>query len=345
MEKFAVMEKKNNDIAALKNFSAGHVAVIGDIMLDAYLWGAVNRISPEAPVPVVDVRRRSSCPGGAANVMRNLATLNAHAKAFGIIGNDPAGREVLSQLKDFGTDISGIIRSNERRTTEKCRVVAGAQQLLRADFEDTTPISEDDRDKLVRKVIRLIRKKEIDAIIFDDYAKGVLCADMLKVIIKEARKYQIFTVLDPKPKAGGVTPVSGLTLLKPNRSEAFALAGINDPGQADSPDEDQALHRAAEKIFEIWQPENLLISLAAQGMILFPAGGEVQVIPTRAREVFDVSGAGDTVAAVCTLALATGCGVRQAAELANRAAGVVVGKIGTAPILFDELLATVSDDK
>ena len=345
MEKHSVMKKLNKDITALNHFSAGRVAVIGDIRLDAYLWGAVNRISPEAPVPVVDVRRRSCCPGGAANVMRNLATLHGQAKAFGIVGNDPAGREVINLLKDYGTDVSGIIRSNERRTTEKCRVVAGAQQLLRADFEDTTPISEADRDKLVGKIVRLIRKKEIDAIIFDDYAKGVLCADMLKVIIKEARKYQIFTMLDPKPKAGGVTPVAGLTLLKPNRSEAFALAGINDPGPAADPANDQMLHRAAEKIFEIWQPENLLISLAAQGMILFPYGAAPQVIPTRAREVFDVSGAGDTVAAVCTLALATGCDVRQAAELANRAAGVVVGKIGTAPIMFDELLAAINDNQ
>ena len=149
------MNKLNKDIAALNRFSAGRVAVIGDIMLDAYLWGAVNRISPEAPVPVVDVRRRSCCPGGAANVMRNLATLHGQAKAFGIVGNDPAGREVINLLKDYGTDVSGIIRSNERRTTEKCRVVAGAQQLLRADFEDTTPISETDRDKLVGKIVRL----------------------------------------------------------------------------------------------------------------------------------------------------------------------------------------------
>lgn len=329
----------------MKNFSAGRVAVIGDIMLDAYLWGAVNRISPEAPVPVVDVRRRSCCPGGAANVIRNLATLNAHAKAFGIVGNDPAGREVINLLKEYGADTSGIVRSNERRTTEKCRVIAGAQQLLRADFEDTTPIPEDVRDKLVGKVVRHIRKKEIDAVIFDDYAKGVLCADMLKVIIKEARKYNVFTMLDPKPKSGGVTPVAGLTLLKPNRNEAFALAGINDPGPVDDPACDQMLHRAAEKIFEIWQPENLLISLAAQGMIIFPAGGTPKIIPTRAREVFDVSGAGDTVAAVCTLALATGCDVQQAAELANRAAGVVVGKIGTAPILFEELFAAVNDNQ
>ena len=335
---------KNKEISAINNFSTGRVAVIGDIMLDTYLWGAVNRISPEAPVPVVDVRRRSCCPGGAANVIRNIATLRGHAKAFGLVGNDSAGKEVIALLNDYGADTSGIIRSSERRTTEKCRIAAGSQQLLRADFEDTAPISEDLRNKLVKKVIKLIRDAEIDAVIFDDYAKGVLCADMLKVIIKEAQKHNIFTMLDPKPKAGGVTPVAGLTLLKPNRSEAFALAGISDPGPVNDAASDLPLRRAAEKIFEIWQPENLLISLAAQGMMLFPASGNPQIIPTRAREVFDVSGAGDTVAAVCTLALATGCTPLFAAELANRAACVVVGKIGTAPILYDELLTAVSDN-
>ena len=332
----------NKEITALSRFKNGRVAVIGDIMLDAYLWGAVNRISPEAPVPVVDVRRRSCCPGGAANVIRNLATLGGQAKAFGIVGNDPAGREVIALLKEYGADTTGIIRSNERRTTEKCRVVAGAQQLLRADFEDTAPIPEPARKKLVKQVISLIRAREIDAVIFDDYAKGVLCSEMLQSIIKEARKQNIFTMLDPKPKAGGVTPTAGLTLLKPNRSEAFALAGINDPGPADDPANDLPLHQAASRIFKLWQPENLLISLAGQGMILFPSDGKPEVIPTRAREVFDVSGAGDTVAAVCTLALATGCSTLLAAELANRAAGVVVAKIGTAPILYNELLAEVS---
>lgn len=332
----------NKQIQAIENFKKGRVAVIGDIMLDAYLWGSVTRISPEAPVPVVDVRKRSCCPGGAANVIRNIATLGGHAKAFGIVGNDPAGKEVISLLKDHGADTAGILRSNERRTTEKCRVVAGAQQLLRADFEDTAPISENDRDKLVNRVVRLIRKKDIHAVIFDDYAKGVLCADMLKIIIKEAKKAGVFTMLDPKPKAGGVTPVTGLTLLKPNRGEAFALAGISDPGPVDDPANDNPLHRAAERIFEIWKPENLLISLAGQGMILFPASGKVEIIPTRAQEVFDVSGAGDTVAAVCTLALATGCSPLLGAELANRAAGVVVGKIGTAPILYEELLNAIN---
>ena len=336
--------QKTKEISAINNFNNGRVAVIGDIMLDTYLWGAVNRISPEAPVPVVDVRRRSCCPGGAANVIRNIATLRGQAKAFGIVGNDSAGKEVIALLDDYGADTTGIIRSGERRTTEKCRIVAGSQQLLRADFEDTAPVSENLRNKLVKKVVQLIRNAETDAVIFDDYAKGVLCADMLKVIIKEAKKHNVFTMLDPKPKAGGVTPVAGLTLLKPNRSEAFALAGINDPGPTADAASDMPLLRAAEKIFEIWQPENLLISLAAQGMMLFPASGTPQIIPTRAREVFDVSGAGDTVAAVCTLALATGCSPLLAAELANRAAGVVVGKIGTAPILYDELLAAVNDN-
>lgn len=334
---------ESKEITAANALKNGRVAVIGDMMLDVYLWGAVNRISPEAPVPVVDVRKRTCCPGGAANVMRNIATLNAHAKAFGVIGNDITGSDLTEQLNDYGVDTCGIICADDRRTTEKCRVIAGAQQLLRADFEDKLPVKTELKQQMVDHICRLIREKAVNAVIFDDYAKGTLDRDMLAQIIAAARVYNVVTVLDPKPKPGGVQPVSGLTLLKPNRSEAFALAGIPDPGPADSPSNDTALRQAAETIFERWQPENLLISLAGHGMILYPASGSPTVIPTRAREVFDVSGAGDTVAAVCTLAIATGSTPELAAELANRAAGVVVAKIGTAPILFDELIAELKN--
>lgn len=334
---------ESKEIAAANALKNGRVAVIGDMMLDVYLWGAVNRISPEAPVPVVDVRKRTCCPGGAANVMRNIATLNAHAKAFGVIGNDIAGSDLTVQLQNYGVDTCGIICADDRRTTEKCRVIAGAQQLLRADFEDKIPVKAELKQQMVDNICRLIRERAINAVIFDDYAKGTLDRDMLAQIIAVANEYGVITVLDPKPKPGGVQPVAGLTLLKPNRSEAFALAGIPDPGPADSPANDTALRQAAETIFERWQPENLLISLAGQGMILYPASGSPTVIPTRAREVFDVSGAGDTVAAVCTLAIATGSTPELAAELANRAAGVVVAKIGTAPILFDELIAELKN--
>lgn len=331
-------------ISAVERFSRGRVAVIGDLMLDVYLWGSVTRISPEAPVPVVNVRKRTCCLGGAANVMRNIATLGGKALAFGAVGDDVSGREIVAGLGEFAIAAEGVVRAPNRRTTEKCRVVAGAQQLLRTDFEDTQPLEDDLREIMVARIVRLITAGELDAVIFDDYAKGVLDAWMLRRIIAAAREKHVVTLLDPKPKTGGVAPVPGLTVLKPNRGEAFALAGMNDDNFGGAPEENRALREAALRIFEIWEPEFLLISLAAQGMALFQRGELLRVIPTRAREVFDVSGAGDTAAASCTLALATGCDAALAAELANFAAGVVVGKIGTAPVLRDELLAAVRDN-
>ena len=327
---------------AVENFSRAKIAVVGDIMLDVYLWGDVNRISPEAPVPVVNVRKRTCCPGGAANVMRNIATCGGNVTAFGAIGDDESGRELLKELQALAVDHRGTIASPARRTIEKCRVIAGAQQLLRADFEDASPLEDELRETMVSRIVELIENGEVDAVIFDDYAKGTLSAAMLEKIIAVARKNSIITILDPKPKAGGVPPVKGLTLLKPNRSEAFALAKISDHGQFIDPAKDELLKKAAEKINDEWSPDYLLISLAAQGMALFEHGKLLKIIPTMAREVFDVSGAGDTVAAVCTAALATGCDAVTAAEIANFAAGVVVGKIGTAPIMKDELISALN---
>ena len=325
----------------VENFSAANIAVVGDLMLDVYLWGTVNRISPEAPVPVVNVNKRTSCLGGAGNVMRNIATCGGNAVAFGAVGDDESGRELLRELEKFGIEHSGITVSSSRRTTEKCRVIAGAQQLLRTDFEDALPLEDDFRRVMVKRINELISSKKINAVIFDDYAKGVLAAWMLEEIIVNAKKHGVVTVLDPKPKAGGVTPVKGLTLLKPNRSEAFAISKVHDNGICSNPAEDTQLMLAAETIFSEWQPEYLLISLASQGMALFRNGKLLEIIPTMAREVFDVSGAGDTVAAVCTMALASGCDAVTAATVANYAAGVVVGKIGTAPIMKDELIRTL----
>lgn len=327
---------------AVEKFHKAKVAVVGDLMLDVYLWGDVHRISPEAPVPVVNVRKRTSCPGGAANVMRNIATCGGQVAAFGAIGEDETGRELIKTLKTLNIDPAGIVSTASRRTTEKCRVVAGAQQLLRADFEDAAALDESSRDTICREIIRLIDERAVDAVIFDDYAKGTLSAPMLEKIIAAAKKHGIITILDPKPKSGGVPPVKGLTLLKPNRSEAFALAKINDHNDPTDPAQDGLLLQAAEKICAEWEPEYLLISLAAQGMALFKDGKLQKIIPTMAREVFDVSGAGDTVAAVCTIAMASGCDVLTAAEIANFAAGVVVGKIGTAPIMKEELLAVLN---
>ncbi len=326
----------------VEKFSDIRIAVVGDLMLDVYLWGDVHRISPEAPVPVVNIRKRTSCPGGAANVMRNIATCGGKVTAFGAVGDDISGKELMEKLNELAVELEGISTDPNCRTIEKCRIIAGAQQLLRADFEAPAALDKALQKNICSQVISQINNGKVDAVIFDDYAKGTLSAAMLNEIIPVARKNNVITILDPKPKAGGVPPVKGLTLLKPNRSEAFTLAKINDNGKGLPPEKDPDLLLAAEKICEEWEPEYLLISLASQGMAVFQKGKLLKIIPTMAREVFDVSGAGDTVAAVCTAAMATGCDAVTAAEIANFAAGVVVGKIGTAPIMKDELLAVLS---
>lgn len=320
------------------NFSSSRIAVIGDLMLDVYLWGQVTRISPEAPVPIVNIKRREARLGGAANVIRNLGTLQAgKVYAFGVTGDDESGREISALLSDSGFSTAGVVCASDRPTTEKRRVMAGGQQVLREDLEETSPLSDSLRQKMVSSLITLIRNNEVDAVIFEDYAKGVLSSWMLEEILIETRKARIPTALDPKP--GNLTPVHGLTTIKPNRPEAFALAGLSDPGTNGAPESDTALRQAAEIIEDQWQPDYLLLSLAAQGLGIFKEHQWHKLIPTRAREVFDVSGAGDTVTASFVLASTAGADAALAAEIANCAAGVVVGKVGTAPIMKDELIS------
>ncbi|MBR7104054.1 MAG: hypothetical protein IKC65_03845 [Lentisphaeria bacterium] len=328
--------KKNNELEILSRFRDARVAVLGDIMLDVYIWGQVNRISPEAPVPVVSVKKRSCCLGGAANVMRNIATLGAAAAGFGVIGNDPTGRRILEEFANSGIDASGILTDDDRPATEKCRVMASGQQLLRIDEEKTCQVPDSLRHQLVSAIIGRIRAGSIDAIIFEDYAKGLLASWMLEEIVAEAVKHNVATALDPKP--GGLDPVRGLSFIKPNRVEAFALADMMDKDPGADPLTDPVLKQVAEKLLSVWEPDHLLISLASQGMALFKKDCTMGVIPTRAREVFDVSGAGDTVTASYTLSLASGASPVTAAEIANRAAGVVVAKVGTAPIHYNELI-------
>ena len=322
-------------IEYLSRFAGARVAVIGDVMLDVYLWGQVSRISPEAPVPVVSVDRRTSCLGGASNVMRNLRTLGATAYAYGVVGDDEPGRELIANLQEYGVVGDGIIIDKSRRTTEKKRIVAGSQQLLRVDTEDVFEVDDKIRRVIVDKVIGRIKAHELDAVIFEDYNKGLLSAWMLEEVICEARKAGVLTALDPKP--GSLEPVKHLSVMKPNRVEAFAMAGIADDGVMTDVVNNELLHKVAAKLLDVWEPDLLLLSLASQGMALFRKDAEVEVIPTRAREVFDVSGAGDTVTATYTVSAISGAPARTAAEIANRAAGIVVGKVGTAPIMFDEL--------
>ena len=309
-------------------FADMRIAVLGDLMLDVYFWGDANRISPEAPVPVVDVKRITRCLGGAGNVMSNVVTLGGSSLAFGMIGNDEGGKHLLAELDRFGIDRAGVLVDEGRRTTEKQRVLAGHQQLLRLDHEDIGSASAEIRDELVERVLSLIRNRKIDGLIFEDYHKGLLSEAMLETIVPEAVRYGVRTALDPKP--GSLLPVPGLTVIKPNRSEAVKMCGLDNA-------ESLPLDTVAAALLEKWQPEFLLISLAQDGMALFNRNGGKTVIPTRAREVFDVSGAGDTVVASYMLSLTAGASPEEAAEISNYAAGVVVGKVGTSPLSADEL--------
>ena len=309
-------------------FADMRIAVLGDLMLDVYFWGEANRISPEAPVPVVDVKRITRCLGGAGNVMSNVVTLGGSSLAFGMVGNDEGGKHLLAELDRFGIDRTGVLVDEGRRTTEKQRVLAGHQQLLRLDHEDIGSASAEIREKLVEQVLSLIRSRKIDGLIFEDYHKGLLSEAMLETIVPEAVRYGVRTALDPKP--GSLLPVPGLTVIKPNRSEAVKMCGLDNA-------ESLPLDTVAAALLEKWQPEFLLISLAQDGMALFSRNGGKTVIPTRAREVFDVSGAGDTVVASYMLSLTAGASPEEAAEISNYAAGVVVGKVGTSPLSADEL--------
>ncbi len=313
-----------------------NVAVVGDMMLDVYIWGRTSRISQEAPVPVVQVDRRSESPGGASNVMRNITTLGGGAKAFGILGGDSNGGLLRSRLDDYGVDTVSLRTCADRTTTEKQRIISGGQQLLRVDYDVLDAVSADLRSQVADDISKALRSGAVQAVVMEDYAKGFFDECMIRKIAVSARDAGAVAALDPHPSRP--VELDGLTLATPNLSEAFSLAGLYPPAESRGEKFEKALNEVAAKLFSMWKVEILLITLGAQGMALFENGKRSAVIPTRAIEVFDVSGAGDTVIAAFTLALAAGAGARDAAEIANHAAGIVVGKVGTVSVSAGELL-------
>jgi D-beta-D-heptose 7-phosphate kinase/D-beta-D-heptose 1-phosphate adenosyltransferase len=328
--------KKTRLTGIVNKFREIKIAVVGDLMLDVYIWGKASRISPEAPVPVVQVKENSCCLGGAANVMRNVVTLGGKVNAYGVIGNDADGEKMKELFREYDIAPESLSVDKSRRTTKKQRIIASAQQLLRVDFEDTEKLDDLIRQQIVVELERLIEAEAVDAIIFEDYGKGVLSEAMLNTLIAKAREKNIITSLDPKP--GHLLQVKNLTVMKPNRSEAFAITGQFQKSNGIPPEQDTQLHAVAEQLLREWEPDYLIISLAAQGMALFRKDAEMVVIPTKAREVYDVSGAGDTVIAAFTLALSAGANPEEAAEIANHAAGIVVGKVGTVTVSKEELI-------
>lgn len=299
--------------------------VVGDVMLDEWIWGKVTRISPEAPVPVVAVSDHSFTLGGAGNVASNLRALDAKVHFVGTIGNDRLADRVHTLLEGIQVSHDGVLTVDDRPTTRKTRIVAHNQQVVRADWESTGPLAGSDRERIVQFVRS--RAKDVDAIVLSDYAKGLLSREIV-----EAALAAPLVIADPKP--ANLLLFSGVTCVAPNLHEAASASGI-------AITDDESLERAGRKLLELVQCRYVVITRGEHGMSLFGRDGERLNVPSVARTVFDVSGAGDTVVAVLSLALAAGAPIELALHLANFAAGAVVEKLGTATASAEEILALV----
>jgi len=321
--------------ALVARFAVLRILVIGDLMLDEFIWGRVSRISPEAPVPVVEVTGESYYPGGAANVARNVREFTPAVSVMGVSGGDGAGGRLLGLLAASAIDTSAVQRDPDVPTTLKTRIVARHQQVVRVDREGKRPLPAAQAERAMRLLDGVIG--DVDAIIVADYGKGFLTQPLADYICHIARSQGKILAVDPHPHTS--LRWRGATAVKPNRIEAFLAAGMPpadpiDPVLADAP-----LFEAGRRLMDAWETGSLLITLGERGMLLLAEGAPPYHTPTRAKEVFDVSGAGDTAIAVFTLGLAAGAKPIQAAELANRASGIVVGKLGTATVTAAELQA------
>ena len=324
------MTKNNQQLRKIvQQFSDQAVLVVGDLMLDRYVWGRVERISPEAPVPVVEVVKETVHLGGAANVAYNLAVLKARPLLVGVVGSDEAGDRLVEELHRQEISSEGIVRDKGRSTTIKTRIIAHNQQVCRTDREDKTPLSQGTVDQMRSTFQTLL--EQVQGMILSDYAKGALSAALVVDLIQEARQAKKFLAVDPK--SGDFSVYRGASIVTPNKKEAVRASGVEIVDEA-------SFIQAGEKLLEVTASDYLLITRGEEGMTLFD-GKEHSHIPTVAREVFDVSGAGDTVIASLTLAVAAGASIRDAAILANHAAGVAVGKLGTAAATGEEILSSI----
>lgn len=320
--------------------SRQQILVLGDIMLDWFIWGRVNRISPEAPVPVVDFQHENFMPGGAANVARNLAVLRNDVSIVAPVGRDTYGAKLKSLLEAERVNCRGLFTQAKRPTSIKTRIVAHQQQVVRVDREERTAIDAQTVERILGYVERQIARTA--AIILGDYGKGGVTQPLLDALKSLCRKYGVWISLDPKPVHK--VDISGLSLITPNRKEAFELAGVEDIYKGGHPLEDRDLMHVARTLQRKLKPALMLITLGDQGMLLCHPGEKPFHVPTTAQEVFDVSGAGDTVIASFTLAIAAGASPVEAAIFSNHAAGVVVGKVGTATCSPRELLASFNHE-
>jgi rfaE bifunctional protein kinase chain/domain len=305
----------------VKKFTRLHIGIVGDVMLDRFLSGSVYRISPEAPVPVVSIEREQNILGGAGNVAANITALGAHASLISIIGTDAAGRVFLTNARRAHIDCKGIIRHRQRTTTHKTRIVGGGQHIVRIDRESTDPIDSATEQHILRSIERTM--PAWDAVMVSDYAKGLFTSTLSQGIVQLARRFKKIVVVDAKPK--NIADLKGSSLFTPNTHEALAMAGVADIQKAGA-------------ILKRRLHADILITQGIDGMTLFSNSKKPLHISAHSHAVFDVVGAGDTVAAVCALAMGAGANQEQAARMANLAAGIVVSKAGTATVTSNELL-------
>lgn len=315
------------------NFKGKKILVIGDLILDEFIWGKVKRISPEAPVPVVEVQKESLRLGGSANVVNNLSALGCEVALSGVIGNDDNGKRLTGILEEMNVDYNGVVIKENRPTAIKTRVIAQHQQIVRFDREKTMPVMQSTIEKIKAYIMRNI--SSMDAVIISDYGKGVVTTELLSEILPEIAKNNIPVAVDPKPL--NFSSYQGVTVITPNHHEAAEAAGIETETSED-------LKKAGDKLLKSNNSQSILITRGENGMSLFEKGGEETHIPTVARDVYDVTGAGDTVIATMALSLASGATLPEAAILANHAAGIVVGKLGTATTTVDEIKAAIANE-
>jgi D-glycero-beta-D-manno-heptose-7-phosphate kinase len=324
-----------DEIAA--NFSRKRLLVIGDLMLDEFVWGRVSRISPEAPVPVVEVVSESFFPGGAANVARNVRECEAEVYVMGVVGKDASADRLRAILEANSIRLDGLAAEPDFQTIVKTRIIARQQQVVRVDRERAHPASAATISRCLDQIAEML--PNIDGIIFEDYGKGFIGQSFVNEVVRLARAAKKVVTADPNPR----NPIEWkrLTAVKPNRNEAYAAANIPWHEPDTEPLKDPKLLETGRRLLERWEPENLLITLGEQGMLLFSNGAEYH-IPPRAREIYDLSGAGDTAIALFTLALVSGGTPLEAAEISNHASGVVVAKLGTATVTPAEIRESLS---
>ena len=328
------MGKREKLDQVIEGFSKTNILVFGDVMMDRFIWGNVSRISPEAPVPVIKVERETFLLGGAANVVHNIHALGGNGSLCGVVGDDEMGRQIIRDLKKIGIGTQGLFVDPDRQTTVKTRIIAHHQQVVRIDREATDAI----RPSTLQALSEFLRRKleRFDGVILSDYEKGLLTGPLIRSTIRLARKAKKFILVDPKLR--NFFFYRDARVVTPNTAEASSASGVP---ILDVP----SLKKAGRLLMKKLRCDALVITRGEEGMAIFERHQEPFLVPTVAKEVYDVTGAGDTVIGTMALALATGASVKTAASLANEAAGIVVGKMGTATVSRQELIQAIKETR